>query len=196
MIPRADLYRLLGHLLEYQTSEDPAARFARWVRGALTLSPDLDLQDLATVARILAGEAWEGQEPEPKVATNPWADVTPPPARCAGSGLEVIDPATGNYTDRAKVVEVVGGGENGPSFAGGRARCPECRVFVAFDSSGRLLAHRPCEVAPLGREVLMVNCACGKAVTPGPNGVIPAHRNPPGTRWCAYGEQPDNHPLG
>lgn len=61
MIPAQLLHRVLRNMLTVDGNTDNATRFK--VEDVVSRF-DLDVEDFATLARVAAGEAWEGRTPE------------------------------------------------------------------------------------------------------------------------------------
>ena len=60
-IPVADALRLLRSIVLDGVGEDrERAQLQHWMSQGFAFTPDLDLQDIITLTRILAGEKWEG----------------------------------------------------------------------------------------------------------------------------------------
>lgn len=58
-IPVEDALRLLRSIVLDGMQEDgEQQQLQRWMSQGFIFSPDLDLQDIATITRILAGEKW------------------------------------------------------------------------------------------------------------------------------------------
>ncbi len=65
-IPVSALVRLLDNILEASgDAGTEQGRFNHWMRDGISLTPDLDLQDVATLARILAGERYDDIDGRP-----------------------------------------------------------------------------------------------------------------------------------
>ncbi len=67
-IPVSALVRLLENILGVRDAQDLGAedgRFRYWMRDGISLTPDLDLQDIATLERILAGERYDDIDGRP-----------------------------------------------------------------------------------------------------------------------------------
>lgn len=57
MISQTRLYRLLRAIVG---PEYDAERFNFQAASGFSFTPDIDIQDIATLARIASGESWEG----------------------------------------------------------------------------------------------------------------------------------------
>ena len=65
-IPVTDLLRLLSGVIGRQSLDQK--QFEHWMRDGVHLTPVLDMQDVATLARIASGERyeWQGYEGPPE----------------------------------------------------------------------------------------------------------------------------------
>lgn len=60
-IPLSAALRLLRNTYDNGTGEEPKNRLRWWMENGVSLNPDLDIQDIATLTRILSGEVIFGE---------------------------------------------------------------------------------------------------------------------------------------